>query len=40
MSLSKDARKLMNISILTNAHHPKNITETSLSKLSDRLIKI
>ena len=28
MNLSKDAKELMNISILTNAHHPKkNITE-------------
>ena len=41
MSLSKDARKLMNISILTNAHHPKkNITETEFIKIkSDWLIK-
>ena len=41
MDLSKDARDLMNISILTNAHHPnKNITEKEFIEIkSDWLIK-
>ena len=41
LNLSDDASELMNISILTNAHHPKkNITEKEFLKLkSDWLIK-
>ncbi len=41
MNLSKDARELMNISILTNAYHPKkNISEEEFIKIkSEWLIK-
>ena len=41
MNLSKDAKELMNISMLTNAHHPKkNITEKEFIEIkSDWLIK-
>jgi len=41
IDLSNDAKELMNISILTNAHHPnKNITEKEFIKIkSDWLIK-
>ncbi len=40
MNLSKDAKELMNISLLTNAHHPeKNITDKEFIKIKSDWLK-